>query len=245
MKFFLFFSLLFLFISRSFGQTYQTIEIRGKVRFEQNSDSMMHKPVTILNNSTHKQTISNKEGHFSIEVKENDFLVFNAENCEVVYRKITKEDFKLGHILIIIPIKEVMNIDLKEVLINKYSYINAVNLGIIPRDQKKYTQAERKLYTANSSADGIFNFFSGRTNMLEKELAVEKKIDLYSKIEYMFDDNYYKDQLHIPSDYIKGFKMYCIEDSSFVKVLESKNRNSIMFSLTDLARQYLKIINNE
>jgi hypothetical protein len=40
---------------------------------------------------------------------------------------------------------------LKEVIINENPQINAASLGIVSKDQKKYTPAERKLYTARSS----------------------------------------------------------------------------------------------
>jgi hypothetical protein len=42
------------------------------------------------------------------------------------------------------------SIDLKEVVIDENSQISAENLGIIPYGQKKYSPAERKLYTARS-----------------------------------------------------------------------------------------------
>jgi hypothetical protein len=40
---------------------------------------------------------------------------------------------------------------LKEVIINENPQISAASLGIVSKDQKKYTPAERKLYTARSA----------------------------------------------------------------------------------------------
>jgi hypothetical protein len=51
------------------------------------------------------------------------------------------------------------------------STITAESLGIIPYGQKKYTPAERKLYTATSGGgiDGLLNTISGRKAMLKKK----------------------------------------------------------------------------
>jgi hypothetical protein len=58
-------------------------------------------------------------------------------------------------------------------------HINAENLGIIPYNQKKYTAAERKLYTTRSGLlDRPLNWMSGRTAMLKK-VAVERKKTTY------------------------------------------------------------------
>jgi hypothetical protein len=48
--------------------------------------------------------------------------------------------------------------------------------------------------------------------------------------------------LHIPSDYVKGFLYFAVENPKFTRVLKTKNRTSIEFLLGELARQYLEII---
>ena len=85
---------------------------------------------------------------------------------------------------------------LQEVIVKGMIILNAVALGIIPQGQKTYTEAERKLHTATAlnatasagrmaggsiSADPLLNFFSGRTAMLKKEVAVEKK-EIFMKL---------------------------------------------------------------
>jgi hypothetical protein len=49
---------------------------------------------------------------------------------------------------------------------------------------KKYTPAERKLYTATSGGgiDGLLNTISGRKAMLKKEIIVEKKLQLWIEL---------------------------------------------------------------
>lgn len=228
-----------LFFQIGFGQTVVTKEISGRIT----ADSSSVEAITIVNNTTQETTISDNKGQFSIVIKEGDVLVFSAVNLEPLRKRITANDLKLDLLMVKMVPK---NIELKEVVINEFSNINAENLGIIPYGQKKYTPAERKLYTAKSTmTDALLNKISGRTAMLKKEVAVEKKEMLYSKIEYLFEENYYTDRLKIPLEHIKGFQLYCIDDPEFVTSLNAKNKTMSMFLITGLAQKYLTIIENE
>ncbi|MET3019767.1 carboxypeptidase-like regulatory domain-containing protein [Flavobacterium hydatis] len=228
-----------LFFQISFGQTIVSKEISGRIT----ADSSSVEVITIVNNATQETTISDNKGQFSIVIKEGDVLVFSAVNLEPLRKRITANDLKLDLLVVKMVPK---NIELKEVVINEFSNINAENLGIIPYGQKKYTPAERKLYTAKSTmTDALLNKISGRTAMLKKEVAVEKKEMLYLKIEYLFEENYYTDRLKIPLEHIKGFQLYCIDDPEFVTSLNAKNKTMSMFLITGLAQKYLTIIENE
>jgi regulator of extracellular matrix RemA (YlzA/DUF370 family) len=228
-----------LFFQIGFGQTIVTKEISGRIT----ADSSSVEAITIVNNATQETTISDNKGQFSIVIKEGDVLVFSAVNLEPLRKRITANDLKL-EVLVVKMVPK--NIELKEVVINEFSNINAENLGIIPYGQKKYTPAERKLYTAKSTiTDALLNKISGRTAMLKKEVAVEKKEMLYLKIEYLFEENYYTDRLKIPLEHIKGFQLYCIDDPEFVTSLNAKNKTMSMFLITGLAQKYLTIIENE
>lgn len=230
----------FLWITQiSFGQTTGAKEILGQI-FEQSTSV---EGVNIINNETQVTVVSDASGMFSIVAKEGDVLVFSSVNLEPFKRRITIEDLKSNLLQIKMVAKE---IELKEVVVNENANINAENLGIIPAGQKKYTPAERKVYTATSTpGDMLFNAISGRTSMLKKEVQVEKKEALFRKIEYLFDEKYYTERLKISVEDIKGFQLYCIEDSEFAVSLNSKNKTMSMFLITELARKYLKILENE
>ena len=232
--------LFFLWITQiSFGQTTGAKEILGQI-FEQSTSV---EGVNIINNTTQVTTVSDANGMFSIVVKEGDVLVFSSVNLEPLQRRITAEDLKLASLQIKMAAKE---IELKEVVVNENANITAENLGIISRDQKKYTPAERKVYTATSTpGDMLLNAISGRTAMLKKEVAVEKKEALFKKMEYLFEENYYTERLKISAEDIKGFQLYCIDDAEFAVSLSSKNKTMSMFLITELARKYLKILENE
>lgn len=207
--------------------------------------------VNITNSSSKTMVVSDGYGHFSILAKEGDILSFSAVNYEPLRRFINRQEFNLGSIMVNLTPK---TIELKEVVINKYSNISAENLGIIPKDQVKLTTAERRLQTAGDfkpihllgvlggalAVDPILNAISGRTKMLKKELSVERKEFLMVKLENLFEDKYYIETLKIPEGLIKGFQYYCIEDPDFVTSLKEKNKTMSMFLIVGLASVFNK-----
>lgn len=222
-----------------FGQNAVPKQITGQIYEKSTSVD----GVNIINNTTQVSTISDSEGKFTIAANEGDVLVFSAVNLEPLKRRISVEDLNTTVLVIKMTAKE---IELKEVVVNDNMGITAENLGIVPRGQKTYTPAERKVYTATStSVDKVLNAISGRTSMLKKEINVEKKEMLFKKLEYLFDGNYYTERLKIPADDIKGFQLYCVDDAEFAVSLNTKNKTMSMFLITDLARKYLIILENE
>lgn len=232
-------TLFLLTVQIGFGQNNTSKEITGQI-FEQSSNV---EGVNIINNTTQVTAVSNAAGVFTIVVREGDVLVFSAVNLEPFKRRITFEDLNSASVIIKMSAKE---IELKEVIVNDNGGITAENLGVIPYGQKKHTPAERKVYTATSTpGDMLLNAISGRTAMLKKEVNVEKKEMLFRKIEYLFDENYYTERLKIPVADIKGFQLYCVDDPEFAVSLDTKNKTMSMFLITDLARKYLTILENE
>ncbi|MBL0735503.1 carboxypeptidase-like regulatory domain-containing protein [Flavobacterium sp. GN10] len=227
------------FVQIGFGQKSDVKLLVGKVQ----EQSTPVEGVNIINNATQAATVSDSDGNFSIAVREGDVLVFSAVNLDPVKRRISAEDLMVSSLVVKMAAKEV---ELKEVVVNENASITAENLGIIPYGQKKYTPAERKVYTATStSIDKLLNKISGRTAMLKKEVNVEKKEMLFRKLEYLFEENYYTDRLKIPVDDIKGFQLFCVDDADFAVSLNTKNKTMSMFLITDLARKYLTILENE
>jgi hypothetical protein len=230
---------LFFFVQVCLGQNKVSKEIFGQI-FEQSTSV---EGVNIINNNTQVATVSDVNGMFSIVVKKGDVLVFSSVNLEPLKRRITADDLNSSSLVIKMTAKQ---IELKEVVVNENANITAENLGIIPHGQKKYTPAERKVYTATStSVDKVINAISGRTKMLKKEVKVEKKEALFRKIEYLFEEAYYTDRLKIPLEHIKGFQLYCVDNAEFAVSLDTKNKTMSMFLITRLAQEYLTIIEHE
>lgn len=239
--FFIFFSLV---VTNAFAQESGRTKLNGKISV----DSTSVEGINIVNSSTYKATISDKNGLFNLYVREGDILIFSSVNLNNFQKRISKQDLISEFIQIKMNNK---NSELKEVIINEHPEINAVSLGISPSGIKKYTPAERKLATASSGRlnpmglDPLLNLLSGRTTMLKKELIVEGKEQLLAYLGVLFEDKYYIETLKIPTIYIKGFQYYGVEDTDFAKSLKSKNKTLILFLIVPLAEKYNQIIANE
>ncbi|PRZ25117.1 hypothetical protein [Flavobacterium granuli] len=232
------------------GQGTASQLLHGKVSFEMTGLDGIY----VVNLKTENTVITQDRGAFSIMAKVGDTLVFSGFQYKKIQVVLTDEDF--GGSLFVVRMQPIMN-QLNEVVIKRYDNINAVALGIIPGNQKSYTEAERKLYTATDlnasasaggmaggsvSADPLLNFLSGRTKMLKKELEVEKKEQYMKLLEKMFDRDYLVNRLKIPLAYLKGFEYYTVENDKFTKILVSNNKVTTEFLLGELALKYKEII---
>ncbi len=240
---------LVLFCQITFGQTTGEKLIHGKIIVESGNVA----GITVINLVNEKSTVSDNNGDFYILAKAEDLLVFSSVNLEYYRRSIEEEDLK-SEILTIKLIAKTTELD--EVVVNKHSEINAVDLGISPKGIKHRTQMERQLYTAGDfkfihlltllggslEVDPILNAINGRTAMVKKMIELEKKVNSLEKTELLFEDGYYVNTLKIPAEYVKGFKYYIVENEKFITVLKSKNKTQIEFEMVSLAEKYNGII---
>ena len=222
--------------------------VKGKVV----SSAMDLEGIYIVNLKTEVSTATENGGYFEIQAKIGDTLMFSA--VQIKGKKVVLKENDFGDELFFVRLEAMIN-QLEEVKIIQYKNINAVALGILQKPAKVYTPAERKLRTAGElhwysplliplggmSVDGLLNSVSGRTTMLKKELIVERKEILLKKLEDMFETNFFINKLKIPSQYVKGFKYYIVEDEKFVNAVNSKNKTMATFVLGDLAVEYLKL----
>jgi hypothetical protein len=221
------------------GQTVGSKRVHGKI----NLDSVAVEGVNVVNLMTNSTTSSDKEGAFFLFAKEGDVLVFSAVNLVTLQKRVNRKDLSSALVQIEMAAK---GIDLKEVIIDENTQISAENLGIISYGQKKYSPAERKLYTASSGLlDPALNWITGRKAMLKKEVIVEYKEQMLIKLDYLFLPEYYTQTLKIPQEHIRGFQYYCVEDTDLVGSLNSRNKTLSQFLIIILAKKYNKIIVNE
>ena len=234
-----------------FGFSQNKTTINGKIV----SDATDIEGVLIKNIATNQETYSQRGGYFSIAGTQNDTLMFSAFNLKATIHIIKAKDF--GENLIFIPMP-LNRTELKELAIIDYKSINAVTLGIVPANQLTYTPAERKLKTASDyrpestfylggltgvslSFDAILNAISGRTNMLKKELEVEKKELLQIKLANKYDASYISNTLKIPEEYVEGFMFYASDNQRFADAIKVKNYTMATFILSELASKYREL----
>ncbi|MES2410389.1 MAG: hypothetical protein V4535_02980 [Bacteroidota bacterium] len=243
--------IIFLFFAPTFAQTTPLTLLRGKIT----SQIKELNNVNVANLRSESTTTTDNSGSFSMFVKVGDTLQFSG--LQIVTKKsiITENDIVKQLYAVSVEAKVTQ---LDEIEIKQYKDINAVSLGILQKPAKAYTPAERKLRTAGEfhwysplliplggmAADGLINSISGRTAMLKKELAVEKKEKLLQKIEYLFKEEYFLENLKIPKDYLRGFWYYAVEDQKLASALNEKNKIMARFIFSDLATKYLEILKN-
>jgi hypothetical protein len=226
--------------------------IKGKVVVKEQSAEGVH----VLNLVSEKAVITNANGEFSIDVSEDDLLVFSAVHLNYWRKSISENDIKNGFIEVEMTTKEQK---LDEVVVTEYTKINAQDLGIIDYKPKKYTPAERRLRTAEKfkwysplliplggmSVDGLINQISGRTNQLKKEVEIERKELLLKKLDDWYENEFYVNQLTIPEDYINGFKVFAIYDEEFINYLNSKDTVNGNLRISKLANEFLTYLNTD
>lgn len=210
------------------------------MRVQLSSDSTAVHAIDVTNVTSQKTIVSNLGEFFTIDVKIGDVILLSSKDLETLRIKIDQRDIEKEVLTVNMGVKSIV---LKEVIINE-SGVSAESLGIIPYGQKKYTPAERRLYTATTGGgiDGLLNTISGRKAMIKKEIIVEKKEQLLAKIDILFEDNYYTETLKIPELYIKGFQYYCIDDISMANALRAKNKTMVLFLIVKLAENYNEIL---
>ena len=228
-------SLLFFLFLNMFAFAQKTVNIRGTIRVKDAKPSGVH----IINLNTETEVVSDENGVFNIAVHTDDLLVFSSSHLDYMRKIVEEQDVKSGILLIEMTSKSTQ---LEEVEIVNYNRINAVDLGILSKPAKKYTVAERRLYSATSTPfDGLLNAISGQTALLESGIAIEKKEFALLKLQGRYPEVFYTETLKIPSEEIGGFQYYCVEDFKFTEALKEKNPFLVTFLIIKLASDYKNI----
>lgn len=213
------------------------------------ADSVPAINVNVINLVNEKTAVSDANGEFSIEAKPDELLVFPSENYEYKRYLIKDGDAAKKRVTVILVPKP---IQLDEVVVLKS--INPEDLGLVPKGQKQYTVAERRLRQAGInpnaavgangtagiafSVDGIINSINGRKKMLKKNLVVERSEFRMVKFRGMFDNTYFSDRLHIKPELVEGFRYYVIDDAKFIAALNTNVRAKLEFCLVGMAQKY-------
>ena len=198
--------------------------------------------INIVNVQTEKYTVSDTDGYFSIPVQAGDTLMFSAVQFNALKMIVKQEDLQKE--VLFVKMEPVVN-QLSEVVVVQYKNINAVALGIIPAGVKSYTPAERRLKAGTKgflAVDPLLNAISGRAAQLKRDFATEKKEFWLERIRELYEDALFINELKIPSDFVKAFQYYIVEDKHFTDVLDSNKKELTRFIMGELATKY-KLMN--
>jgi len=196
----------------------------------------------VINKSLGKETISDINGNFSILAQVGDVLVVYSKRTELREFSVNKESFKEN--LYTLEVKP-MATELEEVVIS-----DSVQLAAgFPRMTPKYTPAEAKWRAGSGTyhmdqglmihGDAIINRLTGKRAALKSALTTEKK---EATMEAITNDaelvELIEQDLEIPSDYVRGFLFYLVEDKEFADALKASNTELSKMRLIRLADTY-------
>lgn len=216
--------------------------------------------VHVFNKTTLKGTITNADGFFKINVKEQDTILFSSISYKM--KEIIVTDSMINRKGIIIQMISTIY-ELDEVVVNPYgnlsgflehdikqqlnqNIITASSLGLPNANTPKMSYSERKIYSLTNHDGVLFaliNKISGRTKKNNKIKAIIRKQDTIEKVRSSFHDSLFVYSLKIPQNQIDGFIYYCEVDSSFQKTIELENKLVLWDFLLRKSVEYNNIIN--
>ncbi len=215
----------------------QAETVNGKITF----NDIELESVTIKNLSSRENTISNKNGLFSLKATIGDTLNFSYIGMKNLEKIVTQKDFESDNINVQMFEKTVV---LDEVEVVEYSSINSLSLGIISEEKKEFSQYERKLATAGDfkaihllsllggklAVDPIINKISGRTKRMKFAIELEKKQNRINFLEQNYSA-YLLGKLNIADGELQSFYTHIIENENIDKMIENHQRDKFAFFL--------------
>jgi len=176
--------------------------------------------VHIINLTSKKATITDLNGHFTIPIRLKDTLIISAVQFK-------KEKIIVSEILMALQNftiqLEAQLTELDEVLLDqRRTLVTAKSLGLPNADVMVLPLSERALIAARKwvtnntlSIDPVFNFISGRTKMLTKRVARDKRYERSQKMRQMYSDSIFAGDLKIATLKIEEFMLFCEMDTRF------------------------------
>lgn len=194
--------------------------------------------IFVINKTTGAEVKTDATGNFTLPARAGDKFAIYSKNTNVREFAISEASFKeVPYVLEV----EAKSYELEEVVIQGTG-ITSESLGIVPKDQKQYTVAERRVYTATEGTDALFNAISGRTKMLKKAAETEGKEAIIEKLNGMYTDQEIADQFGIPAENIKAFIFYVAEDAPLAEAVSAHDDSLTKLLLIGLAEKYLNAI---
>lgn len=210
--------------------------------------------IHVFNSSTSRGTLTDRYGKFKIAVSIGDTLLISALQFQQESIPVTFTHFvsKKMRVELRFATTELDEIHLKNHNLSGYLKqdaeniktepdVNAVSLGILPKEIRVLTQSERQLKTANSGfIDPLINVISGRTKMLKNRVKIDKDNERLVDLLEKFPSYYLSEELNIGEDVIYDFLYFCEADPDFLETIR-KDRITILHFLKQKATAYLKL----
>jgi hypothetical protein len=207
--------------------------------------------ISVFNSTTNTFAKPSNLGFFEILAQPNDVLFFSGIQIQETKIVLQENDFTKKMFFVRLNFK--INV-LEEVNVQNSNDINAVSLGIVSKSIKNFTPAERRLNEAGDfkpiqllgllggslPLNPILNAISGRTKQLKKQLVVERKEILITKLNTLYKEEYFIKTLKIPSEYVLGFKYFAVENNDLANAMKIKNIEKTTLVLVQLSEKFIQ-----
>lgn len=215
--------------------------IKGRVQI----DAPHISGILVVNLTQETETKTSGEGTFQVKANVDDLLIFSADH---IYKKryIVKEsDFTK---VLIIEL-EAKPIEIEQVVIED-SPINSESLGLVPKGQKRYTVAERRLFTSQSDRGigTIVDLISGRKRMLKNLQAMEHEDKMVKEIGFKFNEAYFVENLELREEWVEEFKYYVVahlkenlKPKKGVNYIRPISKSEMELVFLQLAPEYIRV----
>lgn len=231
--------LLFFLLCVSAVTAQERIHVEGVVRGQGEELENVH----ISNVSSRQVSVSGSNGQFLLSMREGDTLLFTHITMLDLVKVVSGEEMASGLVSAEMAPRDH---ELEEVLLEDYSHINVVDLGIISEKKPVPTPYERRLHTAGDfkwyhllsilggslQVDPILNAINGRTKKLKRNIGIEKEIKNIRLLTEGHMD-YMKEHFEATEAEIHEFLNYLVEQESLQTTIDRGNEDGLRFYLLE------------
>lgn len=220
----------------AFGYSQGRTDFKGRV----NAGGAAAGGVFIINKATGAEVKSDANGAFTIAARAGDQLVVYSNYTDVREFAVTTAALAQNPYVMEVNPKAT---ELNEVVITD---MNPENMGLVPKGQKQYTVAERRLKQAKSGMglELLINALSGRLKMLKQNAQTERKIALMENLDSLFADEELAG-FGLPRETARGFLYYAVEDPRIADAIKDNNESLVKLLLMEISQSYLKLQKDE
>lgn len=224
----------------------QTKAFEGKVI----SGSTVVADAFIINKRTGTETKTTTNGLFTIQARLGDRLAVYSKAIETHDFVVSEQSFAQQPYVMEVDQK---GTELDEVVVQRRQ-LDAEKLGLVQAGQKEYSVAERreradrvvrKNQGLELSGDGIINRLNGKSRTIKENTRTSQKIQAADILKATYTPKEINANFGIPLDYVDGFITYACEDPDCRTFLKCNDRKRLKPLLTNLASDYIKLIEDE
>lgn len=227
------------------AQDSDRVLLRGQVLYRNNYVPNEN----VVNVTTQKATITDKNGEFLIAVKKGDELVFSAVNYKI--KSVTINDEILRNKRLVVEVNEKVT-QLEEVVIspeNEEEYVKIKNEEFKQFDYEEDASTEIENTALPLSERGLKNginfvniFKAIFKSNKDKEVSSEKELKMSQVLRQVYEDDFFTSNLNIPSEKINEFLYFCDSKMPARSLLKKDNEFQLIDFLVNQSQEYLKTI---